>query len=74
MKDSEDLLHLFINCPYSAKWWGNMFNLFDVAWAFDGALSLNVFQLLRGPSQEAENNLKNRSKAMLAELSFKCNQ
>uniref|UniRef100_A0A9I9EL31 Uncharacterized protein n=1 Tax=Cucumis melo TaxID=3656 RepID=A0A9I9EL31_CUCME len=55
----------------SAKWWGNMFNLFDVAWAFDGALSLNVFQLLRGPSQEAENNLKNRSKAMLAELSFK---
>lgn len=76
MKDSEDLLHLFFICPYSANCWGNMLFLFNVAWAFDGSLSSKVFQLLRRPllSKRPQINWENMSKAMLVELWFERNQ
>lgn len=76
MKDSEDLLHLFIICPYSTICWGSIFSLFDVAWAFNGSLSSNVFQLLRGPVISKRPRLiwENVLKALLAEIWFGHNQ
>lgn len=39
LKNSEDLLHLFILCPYSTNCWRSILSIFNVVWAFDRSLS-----------------------------------
>ena len=70
MKNSEDLLHLFILCPYFTKCWKSFPSIFIVVWAFEGSLCSNVFLLLRGPLLPKRLRLiwANMSKALLAEI------
>ena len=72
----KDLLHLFILCPYSFNCWRSIFPIFNVVWAFDGSLSSNVFQLLRGPLLPKKLRLiwVNMAKALLAEIWSETNQ
>ena len=50
--------------------------MLETAWVFDGSLSTNVFQLLRGPYLSKKTFLVwiNLIKALLAEIWFECNQ
>ena len=76
MKANEDLLHLFMICPFSSFCWSNVFSIFKIDWVFDGSLSSNVLQLLTGPFISKKPILiwVNMSKALLAKVWFEHNQ
>ena len=76
MKANEEILHLFMTCPFSSFCWGRIFSLFNFDWVIDRSLSANVFQIPTGPSLPKKSRLiwENLSKALLADLWFECNQ
>ena len=50
LKASENLSHIFLNCPVSSFCWVSIFSLFNLAWVFNRSLSASVAQLLMGSS------------------------
>ena len=65
------LQHCFFTCSYSAKCWGNLFSLFDVAWVFYGLFRSNVEQIFK-KKRKKETSLA--IKKMNRQSSVECNE
>lgn len=52
----KDPTHLFLNCPFVADCWANLFNTFNLHWVFPSNASEAFVQLILGTSSKGQAN------------------